>query len=89
MAQLLGHEVAEQYYLAALALLETGSELGLMIEASLLGAQGKLQGIKTDHTRQTHIKDLAARCKLSSSMALNTIGQLLSALADDNLMSAK
>jgi hypothetical protein len=90
MAQLLGHDpIATRYYEASMALLSEGSELCLMIEASLLGVSGVLQGAKTDHDRQVKVKNLSARCKRTSSMALNTIGQLLSALAEDNLMSAK
>jgi hypothetical protein len=90
MAHFLGRDaVAVRYYEAALALLTAESELALQIEASLLGVKGLLQGAKDDHKRQMEVKDLAGKCKRTSSMGLNTIGQLLSALADDNLMSAK
>lgn len=90
MAQLLGRDaVAVRYYQAALALLTAESELALQIEASLLGVKGLLQGVKDDHKLQMQIKDLAAKCKRTSSMGMNAIGQLLSALSDDNLMSAK
>lgn len=89
-AQLLGHAtISERYYHAASALLGKGSELAIMIEASLLGVQGHLQGLKDDHQRQMLVKDLAHKCKHTSSMALQTIGTLLSALAEDNLMLAK
>ena len=90
MAQLLGHHIAAvRYYEAGLALLQEGSELALMVEASLYGTKGLLADLSKDHLRQSSVKDLAARCKKTSSMVLSTIGQLLSALAEDKLMLAK
>lgn len=90
LAQLLGNsDAAIRYYRAALALLQEGSELALSIESSLLGVQGLLEGVKEDHKRQQVVVDLAGRCKRTSSVAINAVGQLLAALADENLMMAK
>ena len=66
-----------------------GNELGMMVEASILGTQGRLEGIQADHKLVSHVNALGDKCKRSSSVVLQVVAGILLSLTESNLMQAK
>lgn len=89
-AQLLGYEIiALRYYQAALNMLVPGTELGLLIQACMLGVRGAFEASTHDHVPVAEVHDLAHKCKRSTSAMLAVVGHFLLAFSDKNLMLSK
>jgi hypothetical protein len=90
LAQLLGvDKLAIRYYEAALKMMVPGNELGLMVQASILGTRGTFEHVQENHQMVSHINALGEKCKSSSSALLQIVGGVLLSVTEGNHHLAK
>lgn len=89
-AQYMGRpEVAQRYYSAAKRSLVPGSELQVLVEIGLLGAQGKLHKLQENYENAEAVNELADICRSGSNAQLHAMGNFLSSLTDSEGFQAK